>query len=468
MTVRTRFAPSPTGFLHIGGVRTALFSWLYAQKYQGEFVLRIEDTDYERSKQEATTAILEDLAWLGLTHSHGPFYQSKRASYYEQAVERLLNEGKAYHCYCTREELDTLRHKQQASGQKPRYDGRCRDRKTSRIGVNPVVRFKSPTDGIAAFDDLVQGRIEVKNSELDDLILLRSNGTPTYNLTVVVDDADMKITHVIRGNDHINNTPRQIHIFEALEANVPQYAHLPMILNEDGSRMSKRNDAVAISYYRKEGYLEQAVLNYLLRLGWSSGNREIFSRDEMIKEFNLENVNVSAASLNLEKLKWLNQQYLQTLPTAELAPLFESHLSNAGFTDYASSAAKVFYFLRTRYKTLKEMAEGAAFIYGKDTISYEKEEARHHLKLDAKLLLEDFLQRLEALEIWDESSIQQAIKETLVSFKVKIGRLGPPLRFAITGGVASPELAITVMLIGRKLCVERIKKALEWIRERKD
>ena len=466
MTIRTRFAPSPTGYLHVGGARTALFAWLYARKHHGEFVLRIEDTDRERSSRVAGEAIIEELAWLGLKHDLGPFYQSERQDRYRVAVERLLDAGKAYRCYCTREELDALREEQQKQGLKPRYDGRCRERRTPRTGVDPVVRFKAPVEGVVAFDDLVHGRVEIANSQLDDLVLLRSDGTPTYNLSAVVDDAEMEITHVIRGDDHVNNTPRQIHVLEALDAPTPRYAHLPMILDEDGSRLSKRSGACAVGHYRDEGYLPQAVLNYLVRLGWSSGDREIFSLDEMIAEFSLEAVNVSAAALDPAKLKWLNQHYLQTLPAAELLPRFEAQLSRAGFSGYAESSARAFDALRTRHKTLKEMAAGAAFIYGDGGEDFDEQEAVKRLKPAAKPLLEAVVQRLETLDAWNEESVNAAIEATLAEAGVKIGGLGPALRFAVTGGAASPALATTVALVGRDACVRRVRKALEWMSRR--
>ena len=463
MNIRTRFAPSPTGFLHIGGARTALFSWLYARKHGGEFVLRIEDTDRVRSTAAATDAILDDLAWLGLDHDLGPFYQSERLEVYAAAVAQLLDMGKAYHCYCTREELDALRSEQQTRGEKPRYDGRCRTRKSPRPGVDPVVRFMAPTDGTMVFDDLVHGRIEIANSELDDLILLRSDATPTYNLTVVVDDAEAEITHVIRGDDHINNTPRQIHILQALGAAVPRYAHLPMILDKDGSRLSKRSGAAAVGSYREQGYLPQAMLNYLVRLGWAAGDKEIFSRDEMIEAFTFEAVNVSAAALNPEKLDWLNGHYLQTLPQEELLPLFEAQLAHAGFTDCGASAAQVFEALRTRYKTLTEMAAGAEFVYGEITSELDAKQAARCLKPKSRAALEDLLQRLKALEDWDAAAVQQAIDATLAAQGIKVAQLGPALRFAVTRGAASPELAVTVALVGRERCIKCVTQVLAWM-----
>ena len=463
MTVRTRFAPSPTGFLHIGGARTALFSWLYARRHSGEFVLRIEDTDRERSTEAATRAILDDLAWLGLVHDTEPIRQSERSEHYRAAVEHLLDEGRAYHCYCTREELDQMRNEQRRRGQKPRYDRRCRDRKMARAGVDPVVRFMAPVTGSVAFEDLVHGRIEVVNTELDDLVLLRPDGTPTYNLCVVVDDADAGITHVIRGDDHISNTPRQIHLYEALGVPPPSYAHLPMIFDDDGSRLSKRSGAVAVGYYREEGYLPQAILNYLVRLGWSAGDREIFSLDEMVAEFSLDAVNTSPAALNPDKLNWLNRHYLQTLPAAELVPLFETQLARAGFTDYEASAAQVFGMLRTRHGTLKNMADNAAFIYSDAADKLNTDKAVHQLKPEAKPLIEESLRQLEALKVWDDDAVGEALGKALAAHDAKIGRLGPPLRFILTGGAASPGLATTAALLGRDHCVARIRYALEWM-----
>ena len=468
MTVKTRFAPSPTGSLHVGGARTALFSYLYARKHQGEFMLRIEDTDRERSSRETAAAILSDLEWLGLRHDLKPFYQSEREQRYRRAVEHLLDTKLAYRCYCTREELARLRHEQLASGRKPRYDGRCRERKAPPAGcaknTDSVVRFKTPREGNVAFDDLVHGRIEVSNSELDDLVLLRADGSPTYNLAVVVDDADMGITHVIRGDDHLNNTPRQIHVFLALEFKMPRYAHLPMILNQDGSRMSKRRgDAVSVSQYRREGYLPQAILNYLVRLGWSCGDQEIFSLQEMSERFTLETVSLSAASLNPEKLRWLNQHYLKKLPVRQLLPLFEEQLSAAEFSDHTASSQPVFEALRTRYKTLKEMAEGAAFIYGDNAEAFDIAKASRLLSLQTKPWFESLLERLKQTTPWTEDRIRQAIDATCAESGIGLSRLGPPLRFAITHGATSPELPKTLMLVGRERCIERLNSALAWM-----
>jgi glutamyl-tRNA synthetase len=326
MTIRTRFAPSPTGYLHIGGARTALFSWLYARKHGGKFILRIEDTDLERSSQESVNAILEGMTWLGLEYDEGPFYQTHRFDRYKEVIQQLLNQGDAYYCYCSKEELEQLRNEQMANKEKPRYNGKCRQESYFVEGQEPVIRFKNPEDGAVTIKDLVKGDIVVANKELDDLIIARSDGTPTYNLTVVVDDMDMGVTHVIRGDDHINNTPRQMNILKALSANVPEYAHLPMILGSDGARLSKRHGAVSVMQYRDDGFLPEALLNYLVRLGWSHGDQEIFSLDEMVEFFDLEQVNVSASSFNREKLVWLNHHYIMTSDPAHVARHLSWHI----------------------------------------------------------------------------------------------------------------------------------------------
>ena len=319
MTIKTRFAPSPTGYLHIGGARTALFSWLYARKHGGKFVLRIEDTDLERSTVESVNAILEGMTWLGLEYDEGPFFQTQRFDRYKEVIKQLLDEGKAYRCYCTKDELEAMRNEQMANKQKPRYDGRCRTRSEPREGVEPVIRFRNPTEGAVVVDDLVRGKVVFQNSELDDLIIARGDGTPTYNLVVVVDDLEMGIDYVIRGDDHLNNTPRQINILKALGAEPPRYAHVPMILGEDGKRLSKRHGAVSVMQYRDDGYLPEAVLNYLVRLGWSHGDQEIFSIGEMVELFDVADINNSASTFNTSKLLWLNQHYIKTLDAAHVA-----------------------------------------------------------------------------------------------------------------------------------------------------
>ena len=330
MKLTTRFAPSPTGYLHIGGARTALFSWLYARRHGGDFILRIEDTDRERSTEESVNAILEGMNWLGLEYDQGPFYQTHRFDRYKEVIQKLLDQGDAYYCYCTREELDEMREGQRSRKEKPRYTGLCRSRTEPREGVDPVIRFKNPMDGAVVVDDLVRGKVVFQNSELDDLIIARSDGTPTYNLTVVVDDLDMGLTHVIRGDDHLNNTPRQINILRALGAELPKYAHLPMILGSDGGRLSKRHGAVSVMQYRDEGYLPEALLNYLVRLGWSHGDQEIFSMDEMVSLFEVESVNHSASTFNPEKLLWLNQHYIKSSSPEHIAHHLSWHMGERG------------------------------------------------------------------------------------------------------------------------------------------
>src|SRR5208337_4685810 len=357
MTVRTRFAPSPTGFLHIGGLRTALFSWLYTRRFGGTFVLRIEDTDLERSTEEAIQQILDGLEWAGLNHDEGPFFQTQRSDRYREVIDLLLAQGKAYRCYCTKEELDQMRAEQMARGEKPRYDGRWRDRTDVRTGVAPVVRFKNPLSGSIVVDDVVHGRVEFQNTELDDLIIARSDGSPTYNFCVVVDDMDMQITHVIRGDDHLNNTPRQMNMLLALGAEVPIYAHLPMILGSDGAKLSKRHGAVSVLQYRDEGFLPEALLNYLVRLGWSYGDQEIFSIEEMIRLFDITDVNKSASAFNFEKLAWLNQQHMMHAPLPRMATFLRWQLEREGVTaDDEARLEQIVLVQRERAKTIKEMA----------------------------------------------------------------------------------------------------------------
>ncbi|MFU8897139.1 MAG: glutamate--tRNA ligase, partial [Gammaproteobacteria bacterium] len=377
--VRTRFAPSPTGFLHIGGVRTALFSWLQARRHGGEFVLRIEDTDRERSTEEAIQVILDGMEWLGLRADEGPLYQTDRFDRYTEIAEQLLEQGHAYHCYCSKQELDEMRAAQMAAGEKPRYDGRCRDRQEPRAGVPPVVRFKNPDEGQVVVDDQVRGRVVFDNRELDDVVLLRSDGVPTYNFSVVVDDMDMAITHVVRGDDHLNNTPRQINIYRALGAEPPAFGHVPMILGPDGAKLSKRHGAVSVLQYRQEGYLPEALLNYLVRLGWSHGDQEIFSIEEMIQLFDISDVNKSASSFNPEKLLWLNQHYIKETPAARLALELQWQLERLGVeTAGGPPLEAVAEAYRERAKTMHEMAQAAIFFF-REFEAYHEKAARQHL-----------------------------------------------------------------------------------------
>lgn len=454
-TVRTRFAPSPSGALHIGGARTALFAWLYARRHGGRFVLRIEDTDRARSDAASVEAILAGLAWLGLDIDEGPFLQSERLDRHREAARRMLAAGTAYHCYCTPEELQAMRDAQLAAGEKPRYDGRCRDRREPRAGVQPVVRLKTPRDGETAFDDRVHGRVRVANAELDDLVLLRSDGTPTYNLSVVVDDLDMGVTQVLRGDDHLNNTPRQINILRALGETPPEYAHLPMILSEKGERLSKRSAADNILSYRDAGYLPAAVLNYLGRLGGSWGDDEILSLEEMAARFDFGHVNKAPARLNPEKLDWLNRHYLAQAPLETLAPLFAAQLAAADFDARPPPAPEeVLRALLPRYSTLADMAAGAAYFYRDPELDAARARA-----LPAQLL-RAARDALAAVGAWDEAAIKAALQDCAARAEVKFGALGKPLREALTAGAPAPGLAETLALIGRDRCLARLDRAL--------
>jgi glutamyl-tRNA synthetase len=463
MMPRTRFAPSPTGYLHIGGARTALFSWLYARKHGGTFILRIEDTDLERSTAESVDAILEGMSWLGLAYDEGPFFQTHRFDRYREQVAKLLQEGKAYHCYCTREELDALRAEQMANKEKPRYDGRCRHRQTPRGGVSPVVRFRNPDEGDVIIDDRVRGRVVVSNRELDDLIIARSDGTPTYNFTVVIDDLDMQVTHVIRGDDHLNNTPRQINILRALGAEPPVYAHVPMILGADGSRLSKRHGAVSVMQYRNEGYLPEAVLNYLVRLGWSHGDQEIFSQDEMIGLFDIEDINHSASTFNPDKLLWLNHHYLMHADPAHVAHHLRWHLGQLGIDPAdGPDPVEVVKAQRERNKTLVDMARSSAFFY-RSFAQYDEKAASKNLTVDAVVPLQTLLMRLGSLPDWSKEALHQAIAETAETLGIKMGVLAQPLRVAVSGTAVSPPIDLTLEILGRETTQARIARALEFI-----
>ena len=409
MTVRTRFAPSPTGYLHVGGARTALFSWLYAKKTKGQFVLRIEDTDRERSTEASVQAIFDGMEWLGLSHDEGPFFQTDRFPRYIEIIQQLLDQGDAYHCYCSAEEVEAMREEQRANKQKPRYNGKCRHRTEAVEGVSPVVRFKNPETGLVVFDDLVRGKISIANEELDDLIIARSDGTPTYNLTVVVDDIDMNMTHIIRGDDHINNTPRQINIMAALGAKTPLFAHVPMILGDDGARLSKRHGAVSVMQYRDEGFLPEALLNYLVRLGWSHGDKELFTRDEMIELFDIKDVNRTASAFNTEKLLWINQQYIMSSdPQYLVAPLTEQLITLGCDVDNGPSILDLVKTQQERAKTLKEMAEKSLMFYN-DYDEFDEKAAKKNLKAAGLEPLELMLAKFEALDDWSKGPLHQVI-----------------------------------------------------------
>ncbi|MDM8548146.1 glutamate--tRNA ligase [Candidatus Venteria ishoeyi] len=467
MTLRTRFAPSPTGYLHIGGVRTALYSWLYARKHGGQFVLRIEDTDRERSTQASVDAILEGMAWLGLDADEGPFYQTQCFERYKAVIQQLLDEGKAYYCYCSKQELDEMREAQKARKEKPRYNGKWRDsQETPPAGVEPVIRFKNPRDGEVIFKDLIKGPISIQNAELDDLIIARADGTPTYNLTVVVDDMDMNISHVIRGDDHINNTPRQINILRALGATPPAYAHVPMILGDDGQRLSKRHGAVSVLQYKEEGYLPEAVLNYLVRLGWSHGDQEIFSIKEMIELFDISAVNRAASAFNTEKLQWLNQHYIKNAEPEALADILGWHLREQLNIDTSTGPAlkDVVVIQQERAKTMREMAENSHFFY-RDTLEYVEKPTKKNLKPTIIEPLTALTEKLEQLQTWQAEPIHECIIQTAEAFELKLGKLAQPLRVAVTGGAISPPIDVTVELIGRERSLQRLQYVLTALRE---
>ena len=468
MTIRTRFAPSPTGYLHIGGARTALFSWLFARKHGGQFILRVEDTDRERSTDASVQAILDGMKWLQLDYDEGPYFQTERMERYQAVIQQLLDNGQAYYCYSSKEELEAMRAEQMARKEKPRYDGRYRDFKgTPPADINPVIRFRNPIEGHVVIDDLVKGAVVVENSELDDLIIARSDGLPTYNLTVVVDDLDMNITHVIRGDDHLNNTPRQINILRALGAGLPQYAHLPMILGDDGKRLSKRHGAVSVMQYADDGYLPEALLNYLVRLGWSHGDQELFSREEMIDLFELDSVNSAASTFNPGKLLWLNEQYLKTAEPSKITSELEDRLqANSISTLDGPPLEAVVSALRERSKTLVAMAESARYFY-QDPSSYDEGAAEKHFQEGSDGVLASLIEALNKVEEWQATLLHQCVAEQAKHLELKMGKVGMPLRVALTGGTDSPDIGLTLQLIGKEAVLRRIAKAVETIRQRK-
>jgi len=464
--VRTRFAPSPTGFLHVGGARTALFCYLQARAANGTFILRIEDTDLERSTPESVQAILDGMAWLGLEHDEGPYYQTQRFDRYAEVVEHLLAEGKAYQCWCSKERIEALREVQMKLGQKPRYDGRCRDGADPVPGVRPVVRFRNPQDGDVVFDDLVRGRISIANAELDDLVIARPDGSPTYNFTVVVDDVDMQVSLVIRGDDHINNTPRQINIYRALGADLPDFAHVPMILGSDGARLSKRHGAVSVLQYRDDGYLPEALLNYLVRLGWSHGDQEIFSRAEMIEYFDIRDVNRKAAAFDTDKLDWLNQHYMRSLPAGDVARHLRWHFEHLAIDPGQGPALEDLVGVQAdRVKTLKEMAEQSRVFY-EELDDYDEGSAKKHLRPVAEAPLRAVGNRLADLLVWEPERLDQAVRITADELEVGMGKIAQPLRVALTGTAVSPSIDKTLWLVGRDRSLERISRALAFIAAR--
>jgi glutamyl-tRNA synthetase len=463
MTITTRFAPSPTGYLHVGGARTALFSWLYARKHGGQFILRIEDTDLERSTQESINAILEGISWLGLDYDAGPFYQTHHFDRYKEIIQQLLRQGDAYYCYCSKEELEQLRTEQMANKEKPRYNSKCRSA-TDQSDRERVIRFKNPEQGVVTIHDLVKGDIVVANKELDDLIIARSDGTPTYNLTVVVDDVDMQITHVIRGDDHINNTPRQMNILKALGANLPHYAHLPMILGSDGARLSKRHGAVSVMQFRDDGYLPDALLNYLVRLGWSHGDQEVFTIGEMVDYFDLDHVNNSAATFNMEKLLWLNHQYIMNSDPAYVARHLSWHMGQLGI-DPASGPdlVDIVKAQRERCKTLVEMAAASIYFY-QDFDAYDEKSAKKNLITGAETVLERLHEEFSAVAVWEGDILHQIVVNLAETMTLGLGKVAQPLRVAACGSSISPSIDVTLSLLGKEKTLARIDRAIKFIR----
>ncbi len=467
MTVRTRFAPSPTGYLHVGGARTALFCYLFARRHGGQFVLRIEDTDLERSTAESVNAIMEGMTWLGLDYDEGPFFQTQRFDRYHAVIDELLEKGLAYRCDCAKERLERLRDTQMAAKVKPRYDGHCRGREVD-PGQPHVIRFKNPADGAVVVDDMIRGRVAFANAELDDLIIRRSDGSPTYNLTVVVDDSDMGITHVIRGDDHVNNTPRQMNILKAMGKEPPRYAHVPMILGDDGARLSKRHGAVSVVSYRDQGYLPEALLNYLVRLGWSHGDQEVFSIEEMIELFDISAVNKSAAAFNTDKLDWLNQHYIQHGDPKHIARLLSPHMGRIEIDPAdGPDLVDVVAAQGPRAKTLVELAEISAFCY-RDFDGYEPNAAKKHLRPVAREPLTRARAAFEmlALEDWQPEMLHHVVERVAAELELNMGKVAQPLRVAVVGRAASPGIDVTLQLVGKDATLRRIDKALAFIAER--
>ncbi|UDG81055.1 Glutamate--tRNA ligase [Candidatus Hartigia pinicola] len=465
--IKTRFAPSPTGSLHIGGVRTALYSWLYSRHNQGNFILRIEDTDLKRSNREAIDAIIDGMNWLNLNWDESLYYQTKRFERYSAVIDTMVNSGTAYRCYCSIERLDNLRHQQIETGKKPRYDGFCRDHTYCNTRSEPyVIRFRNPQDGSVIFNDSIRGPIKFRNQELDDLIICRNDGTPTYNFCVVIDDWDMEITHVIRGEDHINNTPRQINMLKALNAPIPEYAHVAMIVGADGKKLSKRYGALSIMEYRNNGYLPEALLNYLVKLGWSHGNQEIFSREEMIKYFRLSNISKSASAFNANKLLWLNHYYINHLPAEQVAAHLSWHMEQQGINiETGPHLTDLVKLLGKRCKTLKEIAESCHYFY-KDFCEFDEDSAKQYLRFIAIQPLEMIQQKLTSIHEWTVENIHEAIKHTATELCISINTIGMPLRVAVTGASQSAALDITIHAIGQVRSLSRISKALTFITER--
>ena len=457
--MKSRFAPSPTGYLHIGGARTAFFAWLWAKKNNSKFVLSIEDTDKERSTQVSVDAILEGMDWLGLDYDEGPIYQSDRTNRYNEVISELLSNGNAYYCDCSIERLDSMREGQIANKEKPKYDGCCRNKGLK----NGVIRFLNPVDGVVNFSDYVKGEISISNSELDDLIISRSDGSPTYNLTVVVDDHDMEIECVIRGDDHINNTPKQINLYEAMDWPIPKFAHVPMILGSDGSRLSKRHGALNLLSYRDQGLLPHALLNYIVRLGWSNGDQEIFSVDEMIKLFELSGINNSPASFNQEKLEWINQSHIKTTEVKELVSNLKWHLDQLSIEiDNGPNINEVVDALRDRSKSLVDMAQSCIMFY-KDFNEFDSAQASKVFNSESKLVLVELITKLNDIDSWTAENIHSIIKSICETNGIGFGKVGQPFRLAISGDGKAGSVHISAQLVGKTRTLSRIKMAIDYI-----
>ncbi len=461
--IRTRFAPSPTGYLHIGGARTALFSWAYARSHGGQFILRIEDTDLERSTEASVQAILDAMRWLGLDWDEGPFFQMKRLSRYREVAEMLISQGKAYRCWATREELDAMRERQRARGEKPRYDGRWRPERAKAAGLvppagrPPVVRFRNPDDGEVSFNDLIKGPITIGNAELDDLVLLRSDGVPTYNFGVVVDDLDMNISHVIRGDDHVNNTPRQVNIFRAMGAELPKFAHVPMILGPDGERLSKRHGAVSVMQYHEDGYLPEALVNYLARLGWSHGDEEIFSKDRFVEWFDLAHVSRSAAQFNPEKLRWLNHQYLRQRSDADLANLAAPRVEDdGGKLSSGPDLSAVVALFKERSETINQLAEQAMMFYSEGRPT--REQLDQSITDEVRPALKELAAQFSKIEDWRSESVMSAIQSVIDRHKLKLPKIAMPLRVIVFGRAQTPNLGPMLAVAGKKRVLERLQE----------
>jgi glutamyl-tRNA synthetase len=465
--IRVRFAPSPTGYLHIGGARTALFNWLYARNTRGRFILRIEDTDRTRSTDEYIDAIIEGMKWLGLDWDEGPFRQTDRFDVYRNYADKLLKEGRAYHCYCSAEELEVRRKKAMIEGKPLKYDGRCRGLKEPVPGIAPSVRFRMPQQGHTVVDDLIHGKIVFENEQLDDLIILRSDGTPTYNLTVVVDDVDMRITHIIRGDDHLNNTPKQIQLYQAFGYAVPKFAHLPMILGADKTRLSKRHGATSVMAYYEMGYLPEALLNYLVRLGWSCGDQEVFTRDELIRHFSFEHVGKAAAVFNPEKLLWMNSQYMMSTSAEKLAELVKPFLIKEQIIreDQILDTvwlAKAVHTLQERAKTLVELAASLRYYISEDVVYNDKAKEKF-LNEKSRELLKELKDGISSISEFSKSEIENLFKSIVEKHSLKLGALAQPVRVAMTGGTESPGIYEVLEVLGKEKVLARLEKAIKMI-----